>query len=75
VLALTPEPTAEPLDTVLRDVGERVALVLGGEGDGLSDRWLSEADHRVRIRQRSTIDSLNVAAAAAIACYALSGTR
>ncbi len=72
VLALTPDPAAEPLDTVLRVTGERVALVLGSEGDGLSDRWLGAADHRVRIRQRSDIDSLNVAAAAAIACYALS---
>jgi tRNA G18 (ribose-2'-O)-methylase SpoU len=71
VLALTPDPTAEPLDAVLRDAGDRVALVLGSEGDGLSDRWLGAADHRVRIRQRSEIDSLNVAAAAAIACYAL----
>ncbi len=71
VLALTPDPTAEPLDAVLPGPTDRVALVLGSEGDGLSGRWLEGADHRVRIRQRSEIDSLNVAAAAAIACYAL----
>ena len=71
VLALTPDASAEPLERVLRDAPDRVALVLGSEGDGLSGRWLAAADHRVRIRQRSEIDSLNVAAAAAIACYAL----
>ena len=74
VLALPPDPAAEPLEAVLPVDGRRVALVLGGEGDGLSEGWLADADHRVRIRQRSEIDSLNVAAAAAIACYALVGT-
>ena len=73
VLALTPDPAAEPFETVLLGTSGRVALVLGSEGDGLSDRWLDAADHRVRIRQRSEVDSLNVAAAAAIACYALAG--
>ena len=73
VLALTPDPSADPLDEVLAGLepGGRVALVLGGEGEGLSRHWLGSADHLVRIRQRSDVDSLNVAAAAAIACYAL----
>ncbi|NLA29121.1 MAG: RNA methyltransferase, partial [Propionibacterium sp.] len=49
----------------------KVALLLGTEGDGLSSRWLSQADAVVRITMRHGVDSLNVAAAAAVACYAL----
>jgi len=75
VLALTPDPAAELLDDVLPRAGERVALVLGSEGDGLSERWLQEADYRVRIRQRSEVDSLNVAAAAAVACALLAARQ
>ncbi|MDR0960393.1 MAG: RNA methyltransferase [Propionibacteriaceae bacterium] len=55
----------------------KVALLFGSEGDGLTSRWIDEADVRVRIPMSSDrveaggIDSLNVAAAAAIACYEL----
>jgi tRNA G18 (ribose-2'-O)-methylase SpoU len=48
---------------------DRVALVLGSEGHGLSRRWEESADRRAVIRMREGIDSLNVAAAAAVACY------
>jgi len=75
VLALTPDPAARPLDDILAGAADRVALVLGSEGGGLSERWLHEADHRVRIRQRSDVDSLNVAAAAAIACAVLAARQ
>lgn len=71
VLALTPDPAAERLEPVLAGLTGKVALVVGAEGDGISPRWLRLADHRVRIAQRAGIDSLNAAAAAAIACYAL----
>ena len=50
---------------------DRVALVLGGEGHGLSKRWETSADRRAIIPMRAGIDSLNVAAATAVACYAL----
>jgi tRNA G18 (ribose-2'-O)-methylase SpoU len=58
--------------------GERVALLLGTEGDGLSSRWLREADGAVRIpmhpgARAAGVDSLNVVAAAAIACHLLAG--
>jgi len=62
------------------DVGRagvgRVALLLGTEGDGLSSRWLHEADEAVRIpmspaARGAGVDSLNVVAAAAIACHLL----
>jgi tRNA G18 (ribose-2'-O)-methylase SpoU len=45
--------------------------VLGGEGHGLSPRWQATADRRAVIPMREGVDSLNVAAAAAVACYAL----
>ncbi|HEY4269886.1 MAG TPA: RNA methyltransferase [Galbitalea sp.] len=50
---------------------ERVALVLGAEGDGLTDGALAAADTVVRIPMARGIDSLNVAATAAVAMYAL----
>jgi tRNA G18 (ribose-2'-O)-methylase SpoU len=54
----------------------RVALAFGTEGDGLSPRWLHEADEAVRIpmnpaARAAGVDSLNVVAAAAIACQLL----
>jgi tRNA G18 (ribose-2'-O)-methylase SpoU len=48
---------------------DRVALVLGSEGHGLSPRWQRSADRRAVIPMREGIDSLNVAAATAVACY------
>lgn len=50
---------------------ERVALLLGTEGAGLSAAWQDAADDRVRIEMTSKVDSLNVATAAAILAYAL----
>ena len=49
----------------------RVALVLGTEGDGLSRRTIAVADRVVRIPMAGGVDSLNVAAAAAVAVWAL----
>ena len=72
VVALTPEPSAVPLHscaTALRK--ERVALLLGHEGGGLSAGALQAATVRVRIPTSDAVDSLNVAAAAAIALYEL----
>lgn len=67
VLALTPAADAVPLDEI--PLGDRVALVLGTEGAGLSRRWLVTADARVTIPISRDIDSLNVSAAAAVAAY------
>ena len=49
----------------------RLAVRLGPEGRGLSDAWVSGADTVVTIPMAAGVDSLNVAAAAAVACYAL----
>ena len=67
VLALTPSPEAEPIDTV--DLTGAIALLLGEEGPGLTDTALAAADRQVRIPLVDGVDSLNVAAAAAVACY------
>jgi tRNA G18 (ribose-2'-O)-methylase SpoU len=74
VLALTPDEQATPITAAC--VGSKTALLLGTEGDGLSARWLREADESVRIPMHPAarakgVDSLNVVAAAAIACHLL----
>jgi tRNA G18 (ribose-2'-O)-methylase SpoU len=76
LLALTPDRAAEPIGAAV--AGQRTALLLGTEGDGLSSRWLHEADQAVRIPMHpgalaAGVDSLNVVAAAAIACHVLAG--
>ena len=69
-VALSLAEDAVPLDDAVAGL-DRVALVLGGEGHGLSARWQTSADRRAVIPMREGIDSLNVAAATAVACYAL----
>ena len=71
VVALTPDETAEPLSALQFAPGERVALLLGSEGPGLSATALGVAHRRVRIPMHAGVDSLNVGAAAAVACYAV----
>ena len=51
---------------------DKVALLLGSEGPGLSGGWLRAADVRAVIPMGPGIDSLNVAAATAVACYVAS---
>jgi tRNA G18 (ribose-2'-O)-methylase SpoU len=58
------------LDTLAAEPPERLALVLGTEGDGLSRAALTVADLTVRIPMQHGVDSLNVAAAAAVALWA-----
>jgi len=72
-VALTPSTEAEPLGRLVADELDRVALVLGAEGPGLSDAALSVVDRRVRIPMADDVDSVNVATAAAIALSALYG--
>jgi tRNA G18 (ribose-2'-O)-methylase SpoU len=48
---------------------DKVALLMGTEGHGLSPRWVESADVRAVIPMAGGIDSLNVAAATAVACY------
>jgi tRNA G18 (ribose-2'-O)-methylase SpoU len=71
VLALTPAPGALAIQDVPAPMRERVALVLGAEGPGLSGPAMRAADTRVVIPMRRGVDSLNVAAAAAVAFWEL----
>jgi tRNA G18 (ribose-2'-O)-methylase SpoU len=68
-VALTMAPDAVPIEEAVAGV-DRLALVLGSEGHGLSSRWETSADRRAVIPMAAGIDSLNVAAASAVACYA-----
>jgi tRNA G18 (ribose-2'-O)-methylase SpoU len=50
---------------------KRLAIVMGTEGDGLSDETIAKCDYTVKIPMYHGVDSLNVAAASAIAFYQL----
>ena len=50
---------------------EKLAIVLGTEGDGLSDDTIAKCDYTVRIPMSGGVDSLNVAAASAVAFWQL----
>ncbi len=50
---------------------ERLAIIMGTEGDGLPQQTIDEADYTVRIPMAHGVDSLNVAAATAVACWEL----
>ncbi len=68
-VALTPHADAEPIDRLEPAAGERVALLLGAEGAGLTDAALAGADRRVRIPMAPGVDSLNLAVAGAVAMH------
>ena len=67
-VALTPAADAVEIEEAVRGL-DKVALLLGSEGPGLSRRWMESADRRAVIPMAAGIDSLNVAAATAVACY------
>jgi tRNA G18 (ribose-2'-O)-methylase SpoU len=73
-VALSLAPDAVELSQVAASITpqSRIAVLLGTEGAGLSTRWSDGAAVRARIPMSAGIDSLNVAAAGAIACYLLS---
>ena len=75
VLALTPAPDAVDLDAVAVGPDDRVAVLLGAEGPGLSDAAMAAADRRVRIPIRGGVDSLNVGHAAAVALHHVAAVR
>lgn len=67
-VALTLSDDATPIEEAVAGV-DRLALVLGSEGPGISAHWQATADRRAIIEMSAGIDSLNVAAASAVACY------
>jgi tRNA G18 (ribose-2'-O)-methylase SpoU len=70
LIALTPGADAVPIRVVVPPP-DPIALLVGHEGDGLSDDALRESSLRVRIPMAGDVDSLNVASAASIAMYQL----
>lgn len=78
LLALTPGEGSLPLREVITALAphDRVGLLLGTEGDGLSTHWMERATVRTHIPMTDRdVDSLNVTAAAAVACYELARAR
>lgn len=69
VVALTPATDAVDLDLIPR--ADRLAVVIGAERAGLDPTIQAAATVRARIPMSAGVDSLNAAAASAIACYAL----
>jgi TrmH family RNA methyltransferase len=72
VIAAVPRDGRDP-DVV--DWSGRIALLLGGEGQGLDARVIEAADERVTIPMEPPVESLNVAASAAIMIYAARRSR
>ena len=70
-LAMALKPDALSLDDLLLQTFEKVAIVLGTEGDGLTRETLAACDHTVMIPMAHGVDSLNVGNAAAVAFWAL----
>jgi tRNA G18 (ribose-2'-O)-methylase SpoU len=71
LVALALAEDARTLDAIAADPPEKVALLLGTEGDGLSRAAVAHADSVVTIPMAHGVDSLNVAAASAVALWAL----
>jgi tRNA G18 (ribose-2'-O)-methylase SpoU len=74
-LALTPDATAERIDALGLASNDRVALVLGSEGPGMTDAAMAACRRRVRIPIAKTADSLNVGVAASIAFHEVNRNR
>ncbi len=71
IIALVTDRHAQPLAAAVDAAGPRIALVLGTEGDGITDAGRGASDVLATVPMRSGVDSLNVAAAAAVACSLL----
>lgn len=71
VAALTLDEDSVTIQEFAASAPERTAIVFGTEGDGLSRRTTAACDSTVMIPMSGGVDSLNVAAASAVACFAL----
>ena len=68
---MTPAPEAVPIQRLDAAQRARAALLMGAEGAGLTRAAMAASDVRVVIPMRRGVDSLNVAAATAVACWEL----
>lgn len=77
VVAATPDPSAPEIDALVAGgltaggAGRSIVLLVGSEGEGLTMEARRAADVEARIPMSTTVDSLNVAVATAVAVYAL----
>lgn len=70
IIAMTPDLAAQPLAFALPALAaDRLAILVGAEGPGLTEATMRASDMRVRIPMARGTDSLNVATAAALAFY------
>ena len=70
LLAMTPDPAARTVAQAIAGLtDDKVAILVGSEGPGLTERAMRASDMRVRIPMSRGTDSLNVATAAALAFY------
>ncbi|MBO4368057.1 MAG: RNA methyltransferase [Clostridia bacterium] len=60
-----------PIDDICPANEERLAIILGAEGDGLSLSTIAACDYTLKIPMSNSVDSLNIAAAAAVAFWQL----
>jgi tRNA G18 (ribose-2'-O)-methylase SpoU len=60
-----------PIDSPILTTIPKLAIIMGTEGDGLPQTTIERADHVARIPMSHNVDSLNVAAAAAVAFWEL----
>ncbi len=70
-VAMALADSSVPLDSPLLRNEERLAIIIGNEGDGLPPATVAAADYVVRIPMAHGVDSLNAAAAAAVAFWEL----
>lgn len=66
VLAMTPSATTDLSQVEVRG---KTALLLGAEGPGLTEESMAASDARVGVAMAGGVDSLNIAAAAAVGCW------
>ena len=71
--AMALEDDSVPIDDPALAAEEKLALILGTEGEGLAARTIADCDYTARIPMSHSVDSLNVAAASAVAFWQLGG--
>ena len=74
-VAMALEDDSIPIDDPRLAAQEKLALILGTEGEGLAARTIADCDYTARIPMSHCVDSLNVAAASAVAFWQLGGGR
>ena len=70
-MALRVRDDSVGIDNQTLQAEEKLAIVLGTEGDGLSSQTIADCDYTVKIPMSHGVDSLNVAAASAVAFWEL----